>query len=476
MSRYARLTSLDRMFLHLESPAWPGQFGGLAVVEGKALLDSSGLLRLAEIQRRINCRLVRVPQLRRRLHFPGPLGGRPLWVDDQTFDIRNHVREAAIEPTGGDAELLDAAARLYGELLDRGRPLWELWFMTGLRDGRLGVLLKLHHSVADGLAAVGIMSSLLDFEPDAPDPAPESWTPEPVPMWWALVSDNFATKMGTARRLAATLRHPGQLMGTARVQLQVARATFRRAQASQTSLNQPVRIGRRIRFLHFDLDAMKEVAHSHEAKVNDVVLDLWSGGLRELMQHRGESMSGVELIADMPISLRSQGAMQTLNNEVGFVALQLPVWEADAQRRLDLIVRTTRKAKSEQQSAQMAGLLAFLSAMPLAQYLTAHQHNVNVRVSNVMGPPVPVYVLGARILDILPIMRLFGNVGLVLCAFSYAGQLALVVTADATAFSDLDVLMEAMERDWAELSGSNQKVESHAQQRGALKYAGTAAH
>ena len=451
--RFARLTSLDRMFFHLESPAWPGQFGGLAVVEGKALRDSSGLLRMAEIQQRMNSRLARVPQLRRRLLFPGPLGGQPLWVDDQDFDIRYHVRETAIEPPGGDLELMDAAARLYGELLDRGRPLWQLWFLTGLRDGRLGVLLKLHHSVADGLAAVAVMSSLFDFEPDAPDPAPEPWMPEPVPGWWRLVSDNFSTKMRTVRRLAAKLRYPGQLVGIAHVQVQVARESFRRAQAWHTSLNQPVRNGRRIRFVHLDLGAMKEVAHSRGAKVNDVVLDLWAGGLRELMLHRGETTSGLELIADMPISLRSRGEAQTFANEVGFVALPLPVWEADVQRRLDLIVRTTNKAKSEQQSSQMASLLAFLSAMPLAKYLAARQHSVNVRVSNVMGPPVPVYVLGARILDILPIMRLFGNVGLVLCAFSYAGQMALVVTADATAFPDLDELIAGMERDWHALAG-----------------------
>jgi diacylglycerol O-acyltransferase / wax synthase len=136
------------------------------------------------------------------------------------------------------------------------------------------------------------------------------------------------------------------------------------------------------------------------------------------------------------------------------MALPLPVCEPDVKSRLDLIVSTTRKAKSEQQSAAMASFLAVASTLPFGKSFSAHQHTVNVKVTNVMGPPVPVYVLGARILDILPITRLFGNVGLTLCAFSYAGQISLVVTADSAAFPDLDALMTGMEKDWQALIGA----------------------
>ena len=154
-SRSRRLTSLDLMFLRFESPAWPCHFAGLAVVDGKALVDEAGRLRLAELTDRTSRRLASVPELRRRLHFPGILRGGPLWVDDDRFDIRNHIHQAAAEPPGGDAELLELAARLDERQLDRARPLWELWFLTGLRDGRVGVLLKLHHCVADGTGSRG---------------------------------------------------------------------------------------------------------------------------------------------------------------------------------------------------------------------------------------------------------------------------------------------------------------------------------
>jgi diacylglycerol O-acyltransferase len=448
-SRFARLTTLDRMFLHLETPDWPGHFGSLAVVEGEALLDGSGQLPLGEIRERMDRRLAGVPQLRRRLHVPGLLGGKPLWVDHRRFDIRHHVLETAVESPGGDLQLLDAAARLFGQRLNRGRPLWELWFLTGVSDGRVGLLLKLHHSVADGMAAVAIMGSLLDLQPDAHDPVPGRWASEPVPSELSLVADNLSNKIRTLGRVA----HPLPLMRSARVRMRVGREALGGVRAPRTSLNQVVRSGRRIRSLRLDLGAMKEVAHAHQAKVNDVVLDLWSGGLRELMRHREEPTAGIELITNMPVSLRPASAAGTMGNDLGFAALPLPVWEPDVQRRLDLVVRITSKVKSERQSAAIAGFLAAASAMPMARQFAAHQHSVNVRVSNVIGPPVPMYVLSARILDILPITRLFGNVGLTLCAFSYSGQISLVVTADASAFPDLDVLMAGMEREWQALVG-----------------------
>lgn len=457
-TRFARLTALDLMFFHLESPDWPGHFGGLAILAGGTLLDRSGRLRLQEIQDRVNCRLSRVPQLRRRLQIPGFLGGRALWVDDPQFAIQQHIRGTVVEAPGGDLQLLEAAARLYGTLLDRRRPLWELWFLTGMTDGRVGVLLKLHHSVADGMAAVAMMGALFDTQPDAADPPLERWAPEPIPGAWSLVADNLSTKIGSVGRAAAKLAHPLRLAGGAGVRLRVAREAFGGVSAPRTSLNAPVRSGRRVRFLRLDLGAMKAAAQAHRARVNDVVLDLWAGGLRELMRSRAESTSGVELIANMPVSLRSASAARMVDNRLGFLAVRLPVSEPDVEQRLHLIADITRKAKAEQRSGTMADFLAAASAMPFAKFFAAHQHSVNVKVTNVVGPRSAVYFLGARVLDILPITRLFGNVGLTLAAFSYAGQISLVVTADASRFPDLEVLMAGMEEDWRALTAEHAAV------------------
>jgi WS/DGAT/MGAT family acyltransferase len=451
-ARIVRLTSFDRMYLRDEREAWPCHFGGLAVVEGGPLLDASGRLRLEEIRDMLNRRLALVPDLRQRLHVPRRLRGGPLWVDDERFAIEHHVHEAAIDAPGGDAQLLEAAARVYAGLLDRTRPLWELWFLTGLSDGRVGVLFKLHHAVADGNAAVAVMGSLFDLDPKAADPVPATWTAAPVPRDSALVADHLAARIRGLGRLAATLRHPLRILGAARVFLMVTRRMVGQKGAPRTSLNGVVQQGRRIRFLRLDLEAMKAAGHAHDGTVNDVVLDLWSGGLRQLLVSRGEPVAGVELVTAQAVSTRS-ASDGSIDNQAGTIVMRLPTSEADVGRRLDLVVRTTHTAKAGQRSAAIAGVVAGLSATPIAQYFNLHQRAVNVIVTNVVGPPVPMFIFGARILEILPIIQLVGNVGLTLCAFSYAGEVFLVVTADATGFPDLDVLMEGMERDWQALVG-----------------------
>ena len=220
----------------------------------------------------------------------------------------------------------------------------------------------------------------------------------------------------------------------------------------RTSLNGRVGAGRRIGFLRRDLGAVKEAAHAHGGKVNDVVLTLWAGGLRDLLVARGESVAGLEPTVGVAVSTRP-AADGTINNQVGTVVLPLPVWEADAGRRLDLIVRTTRETKARQRPAAIMGALVGLLGTPVGRWMMLHQRATSVLATNVTGPPVPVYVLGARILDILPIIDLEGNIGLTLCAFSYTGRIYLVVTADAGGYPDLDVLMTGMERDWHALTG-----------------------
>jgi WS/DGAT/MGAT family acyltransferase len=449
-----RLSSLDLMFLRIESAAWPCHFGGLAVLDGPTLLDGSGRLRLDEIAGQLGRRLAQAPQWRRRVLFPGPMLGRPLWVDDDHFDLRRHVHQAAVDPPGGDAELLDAAARICERLLDRSRPLWELWFLTGLADGRIGALLKLHHAVADGTGAVTLMASLFDLGPGS-GPGTCSLAPRHGPTRRQLLADNLAAKRGQARRAAAAVAHPVRLVRAAHVLAGVARQAASPAGAPRTSLNRRVEAGRLIRFLSLDLAAAKHVAHAHQGKVNDVVLTIWTGGLRRLLASRTELAPRLELITTMPVSSRAADGAEAAGNAFGAMALPLPVWEADAGRRLGRIADRTRQAKAGQHPAAAMGLIAWLSATPLGRYFAAHQHAANVEVSNVAGPPAPVSLFGARVLAILPIVGPVGNLGPVLCAFSYAGQLFLVVSADANGFPDLDVLMAGMESDARALLGSH---------------------
>jgi diacylglycerol O-acyltransferase len=452
--RLVRLTVVDRMFLHDERRAWPCHFGGLAVIDGRPLMDESGRLRLWELRDRLGRRLAGIPDLRQRIHTPGWLQGGPLWVDDERFSIERHIREAAVPAPGGDAELLEAAARAYDSLLDRRGPLWELWLLTGMADGRIGILLKLHHAVADGSAAVAIMASLFDVERDAPDPAVTGWTPAPIPGPRALLADNLSSKLRTLGRGVAALAHPLRILAGARIFVLVLRRSMGEQGAPRTSLNGIVRAGRRVRSLRLDLAAMKDVAHAHGGKLNDVVLDLWSGGLRQLLVSRGEAVDGIELKVGQAVSLRPPSDADAIDNQAGSIVLPLPVGEADPGRRLDRIVATTSRTKAIQRPAAIMNAMAAMSATPLGAYFNLHQRAVNVMATNVVGPPVPMYVLGAPILEILPIIELVGNIGLTHAAFSYAGRVSLVITADARGFPDVDELIRGMEREWNALSAA----------------------
>jgi hypothetical protein len=261
-------------------------------------------------------------------------------------------------------------------------------------------------------------------------------------------------KARAAGRAAAVLAHPRRIANAARLFGVVIRRMLGQKGAPRVSINGVVQAGRAVRFLRSDLASMKEVAHAHDGKLNDVALDVWSGGLRRLLESRGELAEGLELVAGQAVSLRSATEPRSVDNQAGTMVLRLPVWEADPARRLDLIVAATRTSKATQNAGAIMAIVAALSATPIARYFNTRQRAVNMIVTNVVGPPAPMYVLGARILDIVPILQLVGNIGLTHCAFSYAGQVFLVVTADAHGFPDIDVLMEGMDHDWQALCGS----------------------
>jgi diacylglycerol O-acyltransferase / wax synthase len=450
VSRYARLSLADRSNLRIERPETPAHVAGLCVVEAAPLLGDDGNLDLATIRRRLDRRLARVPELRRVVRRPPPLCGPPLWVDDSTFSIDHHVHAARVDPPGDEASLLRTAEMLLRPLLDRSRPLWELWFMTGLADGRLGVLFKVHHAVADGLAAVALLASMLDPEPGAADPPPVRWSPAPAPSTRALLTDSARSR---ATALASTLGHPARLArGLASVAGDVAGAFRASTAAPRTSLNALPGRSRQLRAVHLDLERARALAHAHAAKVNDVLLTVVVGGLRELLLERSELAEGMELMVSVPATLRGAGEARDLGNAVGVIVVPLPVCDADPARRLERIAANTRAAKSAQHPASVQRVMAALASLGLSLPLARRQRLVNTFVTNVPGPADLLYLLGARIDQVLPVVGLAGNVTLTFAALSYHGWLEVVVDADAGACPDVDVLVTGMNRAWESLA------------------------
>jgi diacylglycerol O-acyltransferase len=454
LSRLARLSLADRSNLRIERPETPAHVAGLCVVEARPLLDPSGELDLPAIRRRLDRRLTRAPELRRVVLRPPPLCGPALWVDDPGFSIERHVHAARVAPPGDEASLLETAERLLRPPLRRSQPLWELWFLTGLEGDRLGALFKIHHAVADGLAAIALIASLLDLEPGAADPPAAAWRPVPAPATLSLLADSARCRAASA---ASLLGHPVRLArGVASAVADTAAALRGFSAAPRTSLSALPGSARLIRVVHLDLERARATAHAHAANVNDVVLAVVAGGVRELLAGRRELVDGMELRVSVPAALRGAGTARELGNAVGVIVVSLPVSEPDAIRRLERIAAATVAAKAAQHPAYVQELMSCLAAAGLSLPLARRQRMVNLFVTNVPGPRDALYLLGARIEAVMPVTGLAGNVTLVFAALSYRGRLDVVVNADAAASPDVDVLVAGMNRAWAALTSGAQ--------------------
>lgn len=453
--RFRRLTGVDQMYLALESLATPMHFGALVVLDGEALCEPDGRLRLAVIRRHIDDRTRAVPELRRVIHRPGPLAGAPLWIEDAGFRIDHHVGEVPMPgPTNlGDEEaLLGFVERLMAPLLDRARPLWRLSFVTGLPAGRIAVLFVVHHALADGLAAMRLARSLLEAPlEDAGDGSPAvpraSTTASPPP-WRALVRDNMNRSLAAMSRLArpASRRTARRLM---RSFLTGWSATRREP---RTSLNAQVGPRRRSAVMRLEQATAKRVARAHGAGLNDLVLDLVAGGSRALLASRGEPIERLAPRVGIAVAL-PPSERRDAGNHFGSYVVPLPLCEGDPFARLRRIRDAWTVAKQTQVVTSTTGVRAWTARFAPTRHLIGRQRVIQVMETYLPGPPRQMQLLGTPVLDMVPVPPLGRNVGLTFVGSSYAGCITLTVRADADAFPDLDVLLAGMVRDWRTLTG-----------------------
>jgi diacylglycerol O-acyltransferase / wax synthase len=461
MSRYDRLSALDASFLHLERLETPMHVGAVSIFEGAPFFDDSGRFRLAEVRRLVNSRLHLIPRFRKRLMFVPFEQGRPVWVDDVRFDIGYHVRLTALPHPGSREQLLALTARVEAQLLDRDRPLWELWFVEGLEGGNIGLIQKTHHALVDGVSGVDVATVLLDFTPEPTFLEPPRWVVEPAPSPGRLFVDTLyerttepAEIARTARRIVRTPQRTVSRTG----QLGRALSTLvdRNSIVPSTSLN--VTVGRRRRFegVRVSLDDVKEIRAALGGTVNDVVLAGVSGGLRRLFEARAEDTTDLRLRALCPVSVRDDSERMQLGNRVSAMFVDLPIGESDPTRRLQAIRATTGDLKDRQQAVGAAFLIDLTSfAAPtllgLAARVAHRQPFFNLVITNVPGPQVPLYCMGGRMLEAFPVVPLTRNTALGIAILSYCGQLHIGLYVDADAVDDVAVLAAGLEDSFAEL-------------------------
>jgi diacylglycerol O-acyltransferase / wax synthase len=433
-----RLTASDLFMLLWDDYGWSTDIGGLAILDGTTLLDRDGHLRIETIRQRLEPRLHLVPRFRQLLYRPRLGRGWPLWVDAPSFDLADHIGVHALGAPADEAQLLQACQELARRRLDPARPLWELWLLPGLPERRVGALLRLHHALADGAAAAAAFGALLDLTPDAPTPVAPPWTPRPIPTAGELLRDNLRRRRQELGRGWSGLAHPKRTLRRAQRAWPAWREVLTDPPAPPTSLNRPVGADCRLAIIRGRLDRTSQIAHAHQATVNDVVLAAVAGGLRQLLASRGEDVRGLMQRTMVTISTHDEAPGEARGNKPGWMMVPLPLGEPDPVRRLELIAADTAARKHRARPEAGSGIFRFVAGQRVWYRHFPRQRSVNLVVSNAPGPPVPLYLAGARLLELFPIMPTMGNLTLVVAALSYAGQLNLTAVADQDGCPDLE--------------------------------------
>jgi len=446
MASTDRLSALDAAFLHVEDDGPPHMH-----VASVMLFDGEPPA-YDDLVRAIEERLHLVPRYRQRL-ADVPLGqGRPVWIDDAHFNVRYHLRHTALPAPGNDAQLKNLAGRLFGQRLDRSRPLWELWLVEGLEGGeRFALIAKTHHALVDGVSGVDITTVLFDAAPDpAPVPPPERpWVARPAPSDAQLLAEAVverATTPTTLLRAAATVATgPARLAAPVVGLAHAVRASLRPAPA--TPLN--VRIGphRRYTWVDADLAEFKAIKDELGGTVNDVVLTVVTLALGRHLRRHGVPTDDLVLRALVPVSVRADVARGALGNRVAAVYAPLPVGVEDPEEAHTRVHEAMAGLKESGQAvgAQVISQLGDFAPPTILQQaarLQARQRWFNLVVTNVPGPQTPLYLLGRRLARLYPVVPLSLNQALGIAVLSYDGHLGFGLLGDYDALGDLSELAD----------------------------------
>ncbi len=464
MSQPERLSVLDRTFLDFETDAYPQHVGATLLFDVGPLRNAAGGVDAERVRAHVESRLHRIPRYRQRLAWI-PVERHPVWVDDDRFNIHYHVRHAALPKPGSERQLKRLAARIMSQRLDYGKPLWELWVIEGLEGDRGALISKTHHCMIDGIAGVDLLTILLSAHPDDELEAPPRWLPEPAPTPLELAGAEMWRRammpITAVRELAAAAQHPSEAIASVREQVSAVVEALGAGlvPASNTPLNQDLGPHRRFDWLTIDLAPVREIKKRLGGTVNDVVLTTVAGALGDFLEQRGVTrvrQRALEIRAMVPVSVRPTAARGTTGNRIALWVTPLPIAEADPTRRLAAVAKTTEGLKHSKQ-ALGAEVLAAVSEwtvptlLSIASRAAYRNRAANLVVTNVPGPQIPLYLLGARVLETYPMLNLLTRQSLGVAIFSYAGRLHWGFIADWDLVPDLHDFVVATERAFAEL-------------------------
>jgi WS/DGAT/MGAT family acyltransferase len=431
-----RASASDRAFLAMDTGAVPEQFGVVL------LLDDADGLDLATVRRLFAERIRGVPRLRQKL-VGTPVGcGGPVWVDDESFDIKHHVRELPCRPPGGEPELLDVALAVVETPLARFEPLWAAVLVTDLAQRRRAVVLVLHHVLADGVGGLEVLANLVD----PGGGAAETPFPRPRPTRSMLARDALRTRVDGLRNV----RRSWGLLRTS----MAAGGGVHPPRAAVSSLNRRTGPRRAVAAVHVDRSALRESAHRHGATTNDAVLVALAGALHQVLRSRGEWVDS--LVVTVPVSGRQQESGSAMGNMVSPLIVDVPAI-GDVGGRLALVAERVRADKAAATGPPPIAVLGWLfrpmARIGLYHWYMNHQHRFHVLASHVRGPDEPVAFGGHRVSAAIPLgVGEGGNATVYFEILSYAGRLTVTAIVDPDLWPDLAGLTTALQSELATIT------------------------
>jgi WS/DGAT/MGAT family acyltransferase len=439
-----RLTGLDASFLYMETPTLHMHVSMAAVFDPSTVPDGYSFRRIRQM---IVDRIPQVPVFQRRLVEVPMRLGHPVWVDDPEFDIDNHLRRAALPSPGGMRELGDFAGDINSRQLHRDRPLWEMWVVEGLEDGKIALVTKMHHSTIDGVSGAELLGVLFDVEPDPPEPEAkvERQLDTRIPSNLELVSQALMANVVRPFDLPRMAWRTGSAVAGVR---KVRQGTSAKAAlpltAPRTSINVAVHARRRVAFAAANLADVKKLKNAMDTTVNDVVLAMCAGALRTYLL-AGDELPDIPLVSVVPVSVTPEVAELKGSNKVSAMFVQLPCQLDDPLERLRAIHEGTKGAKEEHKAlgattlqnwAEHATPNVFAVAARLytrMKLADRHRPVANLVISNVPGPDFPLYMGGTRMLGMFPLGPVMDGMGLNITIMSYMGVLYWGLASDARA-------------------------------------------
>lgn len=437
-----QLSTLDAGFLMAEDADRHVSLaiGGIAIIDGPA----PNYCRLREV---LGERIRAIPRLTQKLRTQPFDVGAPQWVDDPGFDLNRHLRRVALPRPGDDAELFRIVADVLERRLDRDRPLWECWVIEGLRGRRWAMLMKIHHCLADGISAARILTQLCDPVADEEFPQPRRTT-RTRPQLAAVPNPGDGGRIGSLRRAATGLTEAtARTLGGA---AEIAGGLIR--PAAESALVGPVTAARRYHAVQVPRADVEQVCRKFDVTINDVALAAITAGFRAVLLHRGEQPRADSLRTLVPVSMRSPDALDTPDNRISIMLPYLPVEHDDPLRQLLTVsARLTRAKRGGQRSAgnvftSAANYVPFMFASWAIRLLTRlPQRGIVTLATNVPGPRHPVTMMGGSVVRVLPIPPIALRLRTGVAVLSYADDLVFGVTADYTAASDVDKLVDGIQ-------------------------------